>query len=124
KKRKKNEACARKEVRQAKDVECHLLMSTNHVFMGSLDSKKKGELEDIALVLRLLTTGSKSEIQAQIVDYFESHPQEKESARFSSLFNTHQGHCAMAEPHPTVPIPSSSSYLLPQVQPTTGPSHL
>ncbi|KAF8999287.1 hypothetical protein BDQ17DRAFT_1193459, partial [Cyathus striatus] len=44
---------------------------------GSLGSKTKSELEDIARSLRLSTTGSKAAIEARILKHYGLHPEQK-----------------------------------------------
>ncbi|KAH9009061.1 hypothetical protein EDB84DRAFT_1251323, partial [Lactarius hengduanensis] len=59
-----------------------------HTFTGSLNrSKRKGELEDIAVALALPETGKKDDIFERISRHFEQHPELKRDARFEGLFN-------------------------------------
>ncbi|KAH9033821.1 hypothetical protein EDB85DRAFT_1815329, partial [Lactarius pseudohatsudake] len=58
-----------------------------HTFTGSLNrSKRKGELEDIAVALALPETGKKDDIFERISRHFKQHPELKRDARFEGLF--------------------------------------
>ncbi|KAG6858639.1 hypothetical protein C0993_005328, partial [Termitomyces sp. T159_Od127] len=60
------------------------------VFIGSLGSKNKTELQDLASILSLSIAGTKADLQQCIEDEFEKHPELKNEAQFLGLFKQSQ----------------------------------
>ncbi|KAG2142234.1 uncharacterized protein EDB93DRAFT_1105489 [Suillus bovinus] len=56
-------------------------------FTGALSAKSKEDLIDIANQLTIETTGTKAELLKAIREYFDSHTNLKNDARFEGLFN-------------------------------------
>ena len=62
----------------------------SRVFSGSLNkSRKKEDLEDIAVALALPEGGKKDELLERITNHFDEHPDLKTTPRFEGLFNPH-----------------------------------
>ncbi|KAL0056970.1 hypothetical protein AAF712_016412 [Marasmius tenuissimus] len=59
----------------------------NKPFTGSLGSKNKPDLQDIAWVLGLSIDGQKKDLIAHITAHFDTHPDLKTDLRFCSLFS-------------------------------------
>lgn len=111
-----------------------------HVFSGTLKSKNNDDLRDILTVLDLDTKGTKELLLKRILAYFKDHPEEKESDRFTGLFNpSRRGRRAAAIPaeeteniqpsitaplipHPLIPMPPREPHA--PLQPIPGPSRL
>ncbi|KAF8981500.1 hypothetical protein BDQ17DRAFT_1416163 [Cyathus striatus] len=108
---KKAETVARREERQHQVEERRAQMGVHHVFSGSLSSKNKDDLQDIATALSLSKEGKKSEILTRIQAYFDTNPDTKALPRFAGLFNRRAtGHVAASSrnnqdqnPPPTAP---------------------
>ena len=59
------------------------------IFTGSLNkSRRKEELEDIAVALALPEVGTKDDLFKRIVEEFEANPEQKTNPRFVGLFNS------------------------------------
>ncbi|KAG6883239.1 hypothetical protein C0993_007254, partial [Termitomyces sp. T159_Od127] len=61
-----------------------------YVFIGSLGSKNKTELQDLASILSLSIAGTKANLQQHIEDEFEKRPKLKDEAQFLGLFKRSQ----------------------------------
>ena len=72
----------------AKKAEQQAQRLHNEPFSGSLSSKNKTNLEDIALTLGIpfMDKTLKADIWKAIQDHFEAHPELKEDPQFSGLF--------------------------------------
>ncbi|KAJ3813128.1 hypothetical protein F5876DRAFT_35868 [Lentinula aff. lateritia] len=58
------------------------------IFAGSLQIKKKGELQSLALALKISTEGNKEEVQTRIKKYLDENQSElEEDPQFSGLFD-------------------------------------
>ena len=55
--------------------------------MGSLSSKSKLDLQEIAGALSLSEEGTKEVLIRRINTFFDSHPRIRDSERFTGLFN-------------------------------------
>lgn len=55
------------------------------VFSGSIQSKRKGELQEIAVALGARTEGTKEELQTRIRKYLDDNPHFAVDPSFSSL---------------------------------------
>ncbi|KAH9031193.1 hypothetical protein EDB84DRAFT_1271110 [Lactarius hengduanensis] len=95
-----------------------------HTFTGSLNrSKRKGELEDIAVALALPETGKKDDIFERISRHFEQHPELKRDAQFEGLFNLRPTKRPRTGDAPVVG-PSSLQDIAPSFVPSFSPSLL
>ncbi|KAF8431186.1 hypothetical protein L210DRAFT_3334054, partial [Boletus edulis BED1] len=56
-------------------------------FTGSLSTKNKDDLIDIATALVISTDGTKSDVLKAIKDHFEANPELKSDTRFTELFS-------------------------------------
>ncbi|KAI0038912.1 hypothetical protein FA95DRAFT_1577934 [Auriscalpium vulgare] len=86
-KERKDEA-SKQQKEKAKDAQLVARALGTTVFSGSLSSKKKDELEDIAAALGLSEDGLKADIQDRIQRHLEMHPQLAENPRFAELFTS------------------------------------
>jgi catalase len=77
--RRKEKEVARDQQRQARPPD--------QPFSGSLASKNKGDLQEIAAALNLSEDGTKDALVLRINAYFDSNPLERETPRFSGLFH-------------------------------------
>ena len=59
------------------------------IFTGSLGSKNKTELQDLATALNLSIEGTKPDLTTRISAHFNEHPDLKAHERFVSLFGRH-----------------------------------
>ena len=57
-------------------------------------TRKKEELEDIAVALGLLESGKKDELIERISSFFEEHPELKTHPQFEGLFSLQPRKCA------------------------------
>ncbi|KAK7461411.1 hypothetical protein VKT23_008589 [Stygiomarasmius scandens] len=62
---------------------------TSAVFSGTLSTKNKGELGDIAALLALSVEGTKEEIKICILQHFDNHPEKKTHHCYVGLFQSH-----------------------------------
>ena len=91
KKQKAAEKQARKAAKEKEDLVRRAVQGSTRVFIGSLSSKNKTELEDIGDALALDISGTKSILVARINEYFDEHPRFKEDPRFSGIFERSRG---------------------------------
>ncbi|KAG2154231.1 uncharacterized protein EDB93DRAFT_1336126 [Suillus bovinus] len=84
---KKAEAAARKASRQASRLARQAMQGSDICFTGALSAKSKEDLIDIVNQLTIETTGTKAELLKAIREYFDSHANLKNDARFEGLFN-------------------------------------
>ncbi|KAH7869071.1 uncharacterized protein C8R40DRAFT_1026638, partial [Lentinula edodes] len=96
---KKNEAQAARDAKDAERQEIRRTMGPTTVFTGSLNSKLKDDLKDIAFVLGLSLEGNKDELILSIKSHFGSHPNLSEDPRYRGLFGRTRTTLA-APPHP------------------------
>jgi len=98
--------------RDAKKAERQAQRLRNEPFSGSLSSKNKNDLEDIALALGVPFTDKtlKADIRKAIQDHFEAHPELKEDPQFSSLFR--RSNRSVQGPTPSEASSSSSNHML------------
>jgi hypothetical protein len=132
----KREKAEKEEAEQLKQVEkereetaladrrTQLAVNLDVWFSGRLTSKKKQDLQDIAFVLALSTSGTKSELIATIVNHLSRSAYLQSDARFSKLFIPQnlrdsdtcdsQQQAAIEEENlpPSRPIASTSSHTL------------
>jgi hypothetical protein len=88
-------------------------------FVGSLASKIKADLQEIAGALSLSEDGTKDALIQRINSFFESNPSHRNSPRFSGLFCRVQKR-GPQETEDTHPIASTSQDLLHVSQPLAG----
>ena len=69
-------------------------------FTGALAPKKKSELQDIALALRISDQGTKEEIQTRIKKHLDNNPNLEEDARFAGLYNRRRRGSVQPQPQP------------------------
>jgi hypothetical protein len=80
-----------KEAKRKADIVHRATQGSSRIFSGSLSSKNKTELEDVADALSLSLEGTKVTLIARISAYFDEHPRFKEDQRFSGLFERSRG---------------------------------
>lgn len=92
--RRKEKEVARDQQRQAR--------LPDQPFTGSLASKNKGDLQEIAGALNLSEDGTKNALILRINSFFDSHPLERETPQFSGLFYRASGrrHLGTENAHP------------------------
>ena len=61
-------------------------MGESEIFSGSLSSKKKADLQDIAHALHLPMDKTNAELIASIGDHLKTHPELQDNPRFTGLF--------------------------------------
>ena len=124
--RQKEHRQAEETARKATEDDARRKRRADHsrVFTGPLNkSRRKEELEDIAVALALPESGKKDELLERICNHFDTHPELKTTVRFEGLFNSRPrkrprladtpvaGPSAVHEP--TVPgLPPPSSFQL------------
>ncbi|KAG2039969.1 hypothetical protein BDR03DRAFT_1008644 [Suillus americanus] len=132
----KHEKAEKEEAEQLKQVEkeheetaladqcTQLAVNLDVRFSGRLTSKKKQDLQDIAFVLTLSTSGTKLELIATIVNHLSQSVYLQSDARFSKLFipqnlrdldmRDSQQQAAIKEENlpPSRPVASTSSHML------------
>jgi len=59
----------------------------NQAFSGSLSSKNKPDLQDVAHSLQLDITGTKKDLVERITAHFDARPEKKTEARYEGIFN-------------------------------------
>jgi len=87
-------------------------------FMGSLSSKSKPDLQEIAGALSLAEEGTKEVLIRRINTFFDSHPRLRDSERYIGLFNrAHRRRIQVDTNDATQPqISDSSSHIPPASQ--------
>ena len=85
----------------------------NKPFTGSLMTKTKADLQDVAQVLGLTIDGQKKELLARINAYFNEHPLLCEDPRFEGIFNRSQRRSGVQndENHPPTVSPQAGPLL-------------
>ena len=102
--------------------------TNSEIFTGTLTSKTRPDLQDIAHALSIRTDGKKQELVDRINGHATSHPEVKENPRFSSLFvQRGRGRLPIDSRGPNVhtqlsPNVPTVQYSL-QTTPLAGPSH-
>ncbi|KAJ3905088.1 hypothetical protein F5879DRAFT_784680, partial [Lentinula edodes] len=102
----KNEAHAVREAKDAERQETCRQMGPATVFTGSLNSKLKDDLKDIAFVLGLSLEGNKDKLILSIKSHFNSRPNLSEDPRYRGLFGRTRAAPA-APPHPSASTSNS-----------------
>ncbi|KAJ8693251.1 hypothetical protein PTI98_010490 [Pleurotus ostreatus] len=95
---------AAREARAAKENEeeqHRVSRDPNEPFYGSLSSKNKSDLKDVAHALKLSKEGTKEVLLKRIQDHFDDHPHLRVDQRFHGLFN--RGRPRASEPNPAPP---------------------
>jgi SAP domain-containing new25 len=69
-------------------------------FAGALAPKKKSELQDIALALRISDQGTKEDIQTRIKKHLDNNPNLEEDSRFSGLYGRKRRGSVQPQPQP------------------------
>jgi hypothetical protein len=87
KRQKKKEIAQRREDKAAAQRQQRAAHDPNEPFRGSLTSKNKGDLQEIAGVLGLSEDGTMKDLQARIAAHFDAHSDLRESPLFTGLFN-------------------------------------
>lgn len=109
--------------RDAKNAERQARRLRNEPFSGSLSSKNKNDLEDVALALGVPIADKtlKADIRKAIQDHFEAHPKLKEDPQFSGLFR--RSTQSVQGPAPSEASSSSSNHTLNNPIPATPYYH-
>lgn len=84
--RRKAEARQQREEEDARRAERRVQESSTAVYSGSLGSKKKADLQDIAYALDLSITGKKDDLLALISTHLKDHPEREADPRFAGLY--------------------------------------
>ncbi|KAF8489006.1 hypothetical protein F5888DRAFT_1638814 [Russula emetica] len=87
KKQKKKENTQRREDKAAERRRQRADRDPSEPFRGSLTSKNKGDLQEIAGILFLSEDGTVKDLQARIIAHFDAHPDLRDSPMFTGLFN-------------------------------------
>jgi hypothetical protein len=87
KKQKKKEAVQRREDKAAESQQQRAHRDPHEPFRGSLTSKSKGDLQEIACVLGLSEDSTVKDLQARIVAHFDAHSHLRDAPLFTGLFN-------------------------------------
>lgn len=104
--RRKEKEIARNQQRQAR--------SADEPFVGSLGSKNKADLQEIAGVLSLSEDGTKDTLIQRINSFFDSNPLQRDSPRFSGLFHRARRRPGPQEENPHT-VASTSQNSLPHM---------
>ena len=82
----------------------------SRIFTGPLNkTRRKEDLEDIAVALALPDGGKKDELLERISNYFEEHPDQKTTPRFEGLFNARPRKRARLADTPQIPVAGPST---------------
>ncbi len=77
-----------KKRKEREDLVRRLMQAETMIFSGSLTSKNKTDLGDLAAALSLETEGlTVSKLRSEILKYFNDHPEMKEDRRYSGIFS-------------------------------------
>jgi len=87
KEQKKKDAAARRKQKENDREQQRRARAPDAPFTGSLSSKSKPDLQEIAGVLSLPEDGTKEVLVRRINTFFDSHPRLRDSDRFTGLFN-------------------------------------
>ena len=87
KKQKKKENAQKREDKAAERRQQRASCDPNEPFRGSLTSKSKGDLQEIAGVLGLPEEGTVKNLQVRIIAHFDAHTDLRDSPLFTGLFN-------------------------------------
>jgi hypothetical protein len=87
KKRKKRDAALRRKQKENDREQQRHDWAPDASFTGSLSSKSKPDLQEIAGALSLAEEGTKKVLMCSINVFFDSHPCIRDSKRFTRLFN-------------------------------------
>ena len=91
KEQKKREAAMRRKQKENDREQQRRDRAPDAPFTGSLSSKSKPDLQEIAGALSLAEEGTKEVLVRRITTFFDSHPRLRDSERFTGLFNrTHK----------------------------------
>ena len=91
KEQKKREAATRRKQKENDREQQRRDRAPDAPFTGSLSSKSKPDLQEIAGALSLAEEGTKDVLVRRITTFFDSHPRLRDSERFIGLFNrTHK----------------------------------
>ena len=109
--RKKEVASQRKE-KEAERLQQRRDRPVDAPFTGSLNSKNRPDLQEVAGALGLPETGTKEVLLRSINAYFEANPEVRDSSRFSGLFKraTRRQPCTDENGRPM----ASTSYIQPE----------
>jgi hypothetical protein len=109
---KKKEVAEQRKEKEAERLQQRRDRPVDAPFTGSLNSKNRPDLQDVAGALGLPETGTKEVLIRSINAYFEANPEIRDSPRFSGLFKlaTRRQPCADENGQPT----ASTSYIQPQ----------
>ena len=88
KERKKQEARDKQLEQETERARLRTERDPNQPFVGTLASKKKDELQDVAWALGLPENGTKAEITDRINRYFNDNQQLKTDCRYEGLFTS------------------------------------
>lgn len=105
--KKKEAERIRKEKEVARDQQRRARPS-DEPFVGSLASKNKADLQEIAGALSLPEDGTKDALIQRINSFFDSNPLQRISPRFSGLFNRRAQRRCPRETENTHPVASTS----------------
>ena len=97
--------------RQAERDEQRRQRDPNAPFTGTLATKAKADLQDIAQALELESDGQRKDILARINTHFDTHPHLCEDTRFEGMFNRTRRRTVapIIENHPPTPTASDSA---------------
>lgn len=134
KKQKKKENVQQREDKAAERRQQRAARDPSEPFRGSLASKNKGDLQEIAGVLHLSEDGTMKDLQARIVAHFDAHSNLRDSPLFNGLFNRTRisqpnktdDTCTHTQPHAPLQQHHKSALttnLLNVMQPQPGPSN-
>ncbi|KAG6874107.1 hypothetical protein C0992_008100, partial [Termitomyces sp. T32_za158] len=112
KERVKMQKKAQKDTAEKENLVRQTTKGAQMIFAGSLGTKNKTDLQDLALVLGLSLKGKKIDLQQRIEDKFNDHPELKVEPRFSGLFRRSQ-----KQPAPSNDDTVVASNNLPESQP-------
>jgi len=83
-------------------------------FSGSLSSKNKPDLQDVAHALQLDIAGTKKDLVDRITAHFNAHPEKKTEAQYEGIFNSRRRPRNDDNVPPHLPLPAHVSQLPPE----------
>jgi hypothetical protein len=120
----------KQEQKQAKEAERQHKQDEqdpNEEFSGSLHSKSKDDLKDIACLLGLSMDGQKKDLLTRITNKFDNTPGLRTDAHYEGLFRAHRSRRRVTDENSpllaTEPSPQVSNITNSRVLPEPGPSH-